>query len=159
MSRGVLLLFALTTACRAGGVAPITRADDPSPVAPPKPSVTPSACGKYEGGKIGNYLVCFRLTRDGLVSSSNIDVGSPYDRKSDLVCGAPLRLWGVDYRVTCAQIPTTEPHSVPSTDFALERDGVKIPLLRRLNADDGWWANVKMIGEDAFITFRFHKLD
>ncbi len=75
------------------------------------------------------------------------------------MCGGTLRLWGEDYAITCAQIPKDRWDGVPSTDFALERGSVKIPLFRRSNADDGWWATVRMIGEDAFITFRFHKLD
>jgi hypothetical protein len=45
------------------------------------------------------------------------------------------------------------------SDYVLERRGVKISLFRPLNDDDGWWANARVVGDEAFITFRFHKLD
>jgi len=158
----VSAVIALTMACSTRASAPIVRADEAAPIASisPAPSVKPaSACGGYEGGKIGNFLVCFKLTKSGQVSPSTLDVGSPYDQHSDVACGKTLVLWSASYAVTCARVPTTVPHSVPSTDYALEQGGVKIPLFRRLNDDDGWWANVRVIGDEAFFTFRFHKLD
>jgi hypothetical protein len=148
----------LLVACGTRAPPPIVR-DEPAKPAPSPAPATASKCGGYEGGKIGNYLVCLKLTSAGVVSQSTVDVGTPYDRKSDVMCGGTLRLWGEDYAVTCAQIPKASWDSVPSTDYALEKGGVKIPLFRRLNTDDGWWATVRMIGKDAFITFRFHKLD
>jgi hypothetical protein len=153
----VVMLTLVMAACHQS--APIVRADDHAKTAPPPAPTVKSACGGYEGGKIGNHLVCLKLTKSGEVSPTTVDVGSPYNQKSDLECGGSLVLWGVSYAVTCAQIPTTEKWSVPSTDYALERDGVKIPLLRRLNADDGWWCTVRVVGDEAFLTFRFHKLD
>ena len=67
-------------------------------------------------------------------------------------CPAPHH----DFILTCERGAPGRPRQ--STIFALQQGARSITLVDQV-VIDGWWANVDVVGDDAFFTFRFHKLD